>query len=86
MGVNLSNKMIITEELISSCNHERLIELVFLQGLPTSQAIAVHLIDDLGYRPSEAARLLSISQIAISDSLRKGRSKQKCYFSNIDDS
>ena len=65
------NTMKFTPENLAKMDNERLIELIFLHGLPTSQAVAYHLISDLSYRPCDAARLVEVSQIAITDALRK---------------
>ena len=45
------NTMQFTNENLSKMNRDRLVELIFLHGLPTSQAVAYHLISDLSYRP-----------------------------------
>jgi len=48
--------------------------LVF-HGLPISQAVAVHLVDDKHYRLSDAARLVGVSTVAMADACKKGRAK-----------
>ena len=68
-------KMNITEDALKVCDKDRLFNLLTIEGLPISQALAVHLCDELKWRPCDAARLLEISQIAITDSRRKGRKK-----------
>lgn len=65
------NTMNVNKDVLEKCDEARLLELLTLEKLPISQALAYHLIDDLKWRPCDAARLLGISQIAISDSRRK---------------
>lgn len=67
--------MNVTEDVIAKCDKDRLLELLTLRKLPISQALAFHLISDMSYRPCDAARLLGISQIAVSDSFRKAKLK-----------
>lgn len=69
------NTMKITPDNLSKMNNDRLIELIYLKGLPPSQAVAYHLVSDLSYRPCDAARLIEISQIAITDAFRKAKKK-----------
>lgn len=71
----MANRMNITEVVLEKCKQERLTELLTISKLPISQAIAYHLISDLSYRPCDAARLLGVSQIAITDAFRKARLK-----------
>lgn len=71
------NTMTITEEVLNVCDRTRLTEYLTLHRLPISQAMAVHLVDDRKMRPCEAARLLGVSNIAISDACAKGRAKLK---------
>ena len=71
------NTMQFTNENLSKMNRDRLVELIFLHGLPTSQAVAYHLISDLSYRPCDAGRLVGVSQIAITDAFRKAKNKMK---------
>ena len=73
----MSNTMTFTEENLAKMNRDRLIELIFMNGLPTSQAVAYHLICDLSYRPCDAARLIGVSQIAVTDAKNKGLKKLK---------
>lgn len=68
-------KMIINDEVLDKMDRGRLFELMIFHGLPISQAIAVHLCDDLQWRPCDAGRLVGLSNIAISDARAKGRVK-----------
>lgn len=69
------NTMNVTKDVLEKCDESRLLELLTLEKLPISQALAVHLIDDKKWRPCDAARLLGVSQMALSDARRKGNSK-----------
>ena len=68
-------KMILTEDVIAKMDKGRLFELLIFNGLPISQAVAVHLCDDLGWKPVDAGALVGLSNIAIHDARRKGRAK-----------
>ena len=45
------NTMQFTNENLSKMNRDRLVELIFLHGLPTSQAVAYHLIPSFSILP-----------------------------------
>lgn len=70
-------KMILTEDVVEQMNEVRLFELLVFKGLPISQAVAVHLCDDLKMRPVEAGALVGLTNLAIHDARRKGRAKLK---------
>ena len=73
----MSNTMKITENVMSKCDRDRLLDLLTIHGLPLSQAMAYHLIFDLDIRPCEAARLIGVSPIAISDARYKAIKKME---------
>lgn len=73
----MSNTITITEAVLEKFDKDRLVELMFIHELPKSQAIAFHLISDLSYRPCDAARLVGVSQVAITDAVSKAKRKLK---------
>ncbi len=69
-------RMEITEKIVNErMDKWKLFDLLVYKGLPISQAVAVHLVDDMKYRPSDAARILGVSPMALSDAYRKGHLK-----------
>lgn len=61
--------------VLSKCDKEVLFDRLYHDGLPLSQALAVHLIVDQKMRPCEAGAILGVSTIAVSDAKRKGMTK-----------
>lgn len=68
-------KMILTEDILAKMDKSRLFELLIFEGLPISQAVAVHLCDDLKWRQCDAARMVGLTDMAIADARRKGNAK-----------
>ena len=68
-------RMEITREVVEKMDRDRLFDLLVFHGLPISQAVAVHLVDDRHYRLSDAARLVGVSTVAMADACKKGRMK-----------
>ena len=68
-------RMEITREVVEKMDRDRLFDLLVFHGLPISQAVAVHLVDDRHYRLSDAARLVGVSTVAMADACKKGRAK-----------
>lgn len=73
--------MVNEELIISTINKERMLELFIKHRLPISQALAYHLICELEMRPCDAARLVGVSQVAITDARAKALKKMK-YVTN----
>lgn len=73
----MTNTINITSDVIEKLDKDRMFDLLVVYKLPISQAIAYHLMEDKGWKGSDAGRLLGVSQIAISDARYKARKKME---------